>query len=180
MDSFWGNIFRHKEPEETEHIRKILRKIPVFHNLKKSELAAVERILHHREYNSGEAVFYQGDPSAGMYIITRGKVQVIFEPTRQVIAELYDGDFFGELALVDDSPRSATVIAKLDSHLLGFFQSDLLDLIERKPKLGLKIVMQLMAVISERLRKSNEQVQALQKKLYELKQKQRRSRTEAN
>lgn len=178
MDSFWGNIFRHRQPEE-ENIRKILQKIPVFENLRRNELAAVERILHHREYRAGETVFYQGDPSAGMYIIVKGKVQVIYEPTQQVIAELYDGDFFGELALVDDSPRSATVVCRLDCKMLGFFQSDLLDLIERRPRLGLKIVMQLMAVISERLRKSNDQVQALQKKLYELKQKQRHTRTGA-
>ena len=112
-----------------------------------------------------------------MYIILKGKVQVIYEPTQQVIAELFDGDFFGELALVDDSPRSATVIARMDCEMLGFFRSDLLDLIERKPKLGLAISLQLMSVISERLRKSNDQVQALQRKLYELRQEKRREAT---
>ena len=88
-----------------------------------------------------------------------------------MIAELHDGDFFGELALLDDSPRSATVIARMDCKMLGFFQSDLLDLIERTPRLGVKIVMRLLTVIGERLKKSNEQVQALQIKLYNLKQK---------
>ncbi|MCB0289925.1 MAG: cyclic nucleotide-binding domain-containing protein [Calditrichaeota bacterium] len=170
MDSFWGNIFRQREKEE-EGIRYILRRIPVFKGLNRKELAAVERILYRREYKSGEIIFHQGDPAAGMYIIEKGKVQVVFEPTQQVIAELHDGDFFGELALLDDSPRSATVIARMDCKMLGFFQSDLLDLIERTPRLGVKIVMRLLTVIGERLKKSNEQVQALQIKLYNLKQK---------
>ncbi len=169
MDSFWGNIFRQKD-EEAEGIRNILKKIPIFEGLRRKELAAVERILYRREYKAGEIVLNQGDPAAGMYIIEKGKVQVVFEPTQQVIAELYDGDFFGELALMDESPRSATVVARLDCKMLGFFQSDLLDLIERNPRLGVKIVMRLLSVIGERLKKSNDQVQALQIKLYNMKQ----------
>lgn len=179
IDSFWGNIFR-QQNEENENIRSILRKIPIFEGLSRKELAAVERILNHREYKNGETIFHHGDPSGGMYIIIKGKVQVVFEPTQQVISELYDGDFFGELALIDDSPRSATVITKMDSKVLGFFQSDLLDLIDRSPKLGVKIAMRLLTVIGARLNKSNEQVQALQTKLYSLKQKRRRSNTESS
>ena len=67
-------------------------KIPIFEGLRRKELAAVERILYRREYKAGEIVLNQGDPAAGMYIIEKGKVQVVFEPTQQVIAELYDGD----------------------------------------------------------------------------------------
>ncbi|MCI0532581.1 MAG: cyclic nucleotide-binding domain-containing protein, partial [candidate division Zixibacteria bacterium] len=119
IDSFWGNIFR-PQSEEDKNIRNILRKIPIFEGLSRKELSAVERILNHREYKSGETIFHQGDPAGGMYIIIRGKIQVIFEPAQQIIAELHDGDFFGELALVDDSPRSATVICRTDSKVLGF------------------------------------------------------------
>lgn len=176
IDSFWGNIFRQGNEEE-QNIRNILRKIPIFEGLSRKELAAVERILNHREYKNGEKIFHHGDPAGGMYIIIKGKVQVVFEPTQQVIAELYDGDFFGELALIDESPRSATVITKMDSRVLGFFQSDLLDLIDRSPKLGVKIAMRLLTVIGARLNKSNEQVQALQLKLYTLKQKRQQSKT---
>ena len=179
MDPFWGNIFRFTSVEK-ETVLNILGRIPIFADLGKRDLAGVERILHKRLFKAEETVFFQNDPSAGMYIIVRGKVQVIYEPTQQVMAELVDGDFFGELALVADAPRSATVIARLDCEMLGFFRSDLLDLIERKPRLGLKIAMQLMAVIGERLRRSNDQVQALQKKLYELKQDLRRTPSKTN
>lgn len=170
IDSFWGNIFR-RQDQETESIRKTLRKIPIFQGLSKNELKAVERILHRREYKAGETIFHQDEPAAGMYIIEKGKVQVFFEPTQQVIAELHDGDFFGEPALLDDSPRSATVIARIDCKMLGFFKPDLLDLIQRNPRLGIKIILQLSAVIGRRLTKSNEQVQALQIKLHRISQK---------
>jgi CRP-like cAMP-binding protein len=168
VDSLWGNVFRTKN-KSTETIRTVLKKIPIFSKLSRRELDAVERILHRRKYKSGESVFCQNDPSAGMYIILDGTVRVIFEPTNEVLAELGHGDFFGELALIDDTPRSATVVAQTDCDMLAFFRSDLLDLIQRKPRLGLKITEQLMAVVSERLRRSNEQVQEMRKELYQLK-----------
>ena len=174
LDSFWGNIFRQPEKED-ESIRKILKKIPIFAGLTRNELKAIERILHRRDYKAGEIIFHQGEPAAGMYIIEKGKVQVFFEPTQQVIAELHDGDFFGELALLDDSPRTATVMVKMDSRMLGFFKPDLIDLIERTPKLGIKVIMQLSSVIGRRLNKANEQVQVLQKKLHSLTQKRKAS-----
>ncbi len=176
MDSFWGNIFHRKD--DRERLRTVLKRIPIFEGLTRKELISMERILYRREYKAGETIFHQGEPGIGMYIIESGRVQVYLEPTQQLLAELHDGDFFGELALMDDSPRSATVLAKTDCRVLAFFRSDLLDLIERKPRMGIKIVMRLMFVIGARLKKSNEQVTALQKKLYSLKQ-QRRSTQEA-
>jgi len=107
IDSFWGNIFRQQEKEE-ENIRKTLKRIPIFEGLSRKELRAIERILHRRQYATGEVIFHQGEPSAGMYIIVEGKVRIFLEPTQQVVAELHDGDFFGELALLNESPRSAT------------------------------------------------------------------------
>ena len=172
MDSFWGNIFRKKESEE-DSLYAILKRIPIFKSLKNREVRAVERILHQRDYQPGEIVFQQGNPGVGMYIIHTGRVEVIFEPTGQVLAELGDGEFFGELGLIDESPRSATVVARSDCKLFGFFQSDLRDLIERNPRLGVKIVMQLVSTIGERLKRSNEQVQELRSEIYAMTQKER-------
>ncbi|MGH1366420.1 MAG: cyclic nucleotide-binding domain-containing protein [Calditrichia bacterium] len=165
-DSFWGNIFKSNESEK-ETVREVLKRVPIFDSLDKKELKAVERILHRREYRAGEVVFYEGDPAAGMYIIESGCVKVVFEETQQVLAELNDGEFFGELALLDDSPRSATLIARSDCKMLGFFQMDLLGLVERSPKLGVKIVLRLASVVGERLKGSNQQVQDLRMELFE-------------
>ena len=74
----------------------------------------------------------------------------------QVLAELSNGDFFGEMALLEDEVRSAAAIATDHSRLLGFFRSDLQILIERKPALGNKILQNLSKVVCTRLRKTNE------------------------
>ncbi|NOX37432.1 MAG: cyclic nucleotide-binding domain-containing protein [Calditrichaeota bacterium] len=167
MDSFWGNIFKTKEKKE-EGITAVLKKIPIFEELSRRELSSIERILHQRTYRPGEIIFHQGDAGVGMYIIEKGTVEIILEPANQVVAELSDGEFFGELALLDESPRSATARAKTECRMLGFFQSDLFGLIERDPRLGVKIVLRLASIIGDRLKHSNQQMQSLINKIHQL------------
>lgn len=158
MNSLWGNIFN--SAQKDNKVRNILKKIPVFEDLNNRDLAAIERILHRREYRNDETIFLQGDPGMGMYIIESGTVSIVGGTTSNVFAELQDGEFFGELALFDDSPRTATAVAKTPSKVLCFLQPDLFDLIDRNPRLGVKILLRLARTIGERLRKCNEQVNA--------------------
>jgi len=147
----------------------ILSRVPLFEDLNRRELSLIERIMHLREYQQGEYVFRQGDRGLGMYIIMSGTVAVISEPECHELSELSDGDFFGEVALLDDAFRSATVKAKTECRILGFFQPDLNDLIARDPRLGLKIVMRLGRHACLRLRASNDRVVALAAELDSLK-----------
>ena len=78
-----------------------------------------------------------------------------------MLAELNEGDFFGELALLDDSPRSATAVSKTPCKILCFFKPELLDIINRNPKLGSKILFKLAWTIGERLKITNAQVSEL-------------------
>jgi len=157
MNNMWQNIFklRQKQADETD---KILQQIPVFQDLNHRELRTVKRILHQRDYRTSEVIFHQGDIGLGMYIILQGTVEIICNPGRHILAELNDGDFFGELALLDDAPRSATAVPKTPCTLLCFFKPDLLDFINRNPKLGGKILFRLAWTIGERLKSTNEQV----------------------
>ena len=77
---------------------------------------------------------------------------------------MHDGDFFGELALLDDAPRSASAAAVTPCVMFGFAQPDLFGIIERNPHLGVKIVTMLAKIIGERLRATNEQLNQIQKK----------------
>lgn len=160
MENIWNNIFR-KERTHKDEIEAILYKIPLFQDLNRKELALIKRILHKREYKSGEVVFHQGDTGLGMYIIVRGTVNIVCGPESNLLTELKEGDFFGELALLDDSPRSATAITKEPSMLLGFFKPELLDIITRNPKLGCKVLFKLAWIIGERLKRTNEQLNEL-------------------
>jgi CRP-like cAMP-binding protein len=128
------------------------------------ELKEVSAIVHRREYRAGEPVFYQGDPGLGMYIVQEGSVAIVIaekDGEEKELAILSDGDFFGELGLLDESPRSASALCKTDCLLIGFFRPDLLELIERKPALGIKIVMKLAEIVGERLRKTDKELSKL-------------------
>ena len=114
--------------------RDTLRSIPIFSELGRRELASVERILHKREYSAGEVIFRQDEPGLGMYIIETGRVSILTDDSHNSMTELGDGEFFGELPLLDGGSRSATAVAKTPCRIFGFFQPDLFALIERNPR----------------------------------------------
>ena len=159
MDTLWSNFFTKRGGEKSNF--DILRELPIFHGLKEGELHLIERLCHERHYAKDEKIFYQGEPGVGMYIILEGEVSIVLERENgsETLAELYPGEFFGELALLDDSPRSATAVAKKPSRILGLFQPDVFGIMERKPHVGVKLITQLARVIGERLKKANEQIQ---------------------
>ena len=155
MNSLWGNVFKVRQKKDDE-IRDILKKVPIFDGLGKRDLERIERILHRRQYQQDESIFLQGQPGLGMYIIEEGTVEIVSGPGRHRLAELHTGEFFGELALLDDSPRTATAIARTYCKLLCLFQPDLLDLLDRNTRLGVKILFRLAGTIGERLKRTNE------------------------
>ncbi len=162
MNSLWGNIFKARKKEE-DKVHDILKRVPIFETLGKRELDLIERILHRREYARDEVIFSQGQPGLGMYIIEEGTVDIVSEPANCHLAELDSGEFFGELALLDDSPRTATAVARTYCRMLCLFQPDLLDLIERNSRMGVKILTRLASAIGERLRRTDECLAELKK-----------------
>lgn len=157
MNTLWENIFRNRKKKDGDS-REILVGIPVFEDLSGRELSEIQRIMHRRQYRPGEVIFQQGTPGLGMYVIVSGEVDILCDPESHTLAELKDGEFFGELALLDDSPRTATARAKTACTLLCLFQPDLLDLVERNPRLGVRILVRLARTIGARLRRTNEQL----------------------
>ena len=118
----------------------------------------MEKLVHHRTYASGDFVFKNRAPGEGMYIIMKGTIKITIgtrSGDEQVLAELKEGDFFGELALFDNEPRSANALATTDSKLIGFFTADLLSLQDRNPQMTNKILMNLGSMLGERLRNTN-------------------------
>lgn len=167
-NSYWNNIFE-KNGRHQVNLDIVLKKVPFFSRLKKSELREFKRIIHHRHYKKNEVIFYEDEPGVGMYVIEKGKIGIyknFDEDTREQLAILRSGEFCGEMALLDESPRSATAVALEHTDLLGLFRPDLFDLINRKPRLGNKILLKLAQMIAERLRLSNDELQEV-KQLYE-------------
>lgn len=163
----WGNIFK-KKNGDTEGILKTLRLVPLFADMNNGELREFEKLIHRRAFKASETIFWEGEPGVGMYIIQRGTV-VIFKHApgegREELATLRSGEFFGELALLDETPRSATAVAKEPSDIIGLFRPDLFELLERKPRLGNKFLFQLATIVGDRLKNTNVEMQALRTQL---------------
>ena len=165
MNSFWGNIFRRSDESSIE---SLMREIPLFEGLSSRDLDAIISILHRREYETDEVLFRQGNPGVGMFIIQSGAIDIVYDPTGDTLATLENGDFFGELALLNETPRSASAIARKPSVLFGLFRPDLLGLLDRKPSLGVDLLLRMSRVISERLIQSNDELGELRKKVASL------------
>ena len=157
LDPFWGNLFR-RDREGEDALFEILHHVPIFQDLNRGEFRKIEAILHRRDIAVNEAFVREGEVGVGMYIIVSGQVQITQkgeDGNEQLLATLGEGDFFGEQALLDESPRTASAIASEPCQVVGFFRPNLLNLIESTPRLGLKIVMRLSQMISVRLRHTN-------------------------
>lgn len=109
----------------------------------RAELEALQHAGETRRYRAGDIIFSAGDPGDGFYIIESGRVQIVAafggsEP--RVLATIGAGDFFGEMAVLDDAPRSATAKAETDTRASFLGRDELLDLLERQPRLALNLI----------------------------------------
>ena len=156
QSSFWANLF--KSPTEKSDIEEVLLSMPPFKNLGKTNVNLILKLIHNRAYAANEYIFYQGDPGIGLYIIIKGEILITQETEdgeRFDMARLKRGDFFGELALLDEERRSASAIAMKDSQIAVMFRPDLDDYMESNPKEGVKILRGLTHIITTRLRNLN-------------------------
>lgn len=143
---------------EEGNIIPVLRTVPLFEGLDFRDLKKIELIVHERTFMPDEVVFHERQPGTGMYIIKKGLIKLTKTTNgeKTKIAELGEGEFFGEMSLLEDYPRSAQATAVVKTELLGVFRPDLFDLIERNPKLGSKILLKLSQRLANRLRKTTE------------------------
>jgi len=163
IDLIWGNIFKGKG-DQNQNIRQFLKVIPLFAQLHKRELREIEHLIHQRQYKGTEVIFWQNEPGVGMYIVQSGEVGIFADydtPQQKQLARLCQGDFFGEMALLEDDNRSATAVALSETQLIGIFHPDLFDLFDRKPELGIKVLSKLATMLAQRLRRTNLELQQL-------------------
>lgn len=102
-------------------------------------------------FAAGQAIFREGQPGDVLYIVVEGAVDILIN--EQMLEQLGPGDIFGEMALIEDRPRSATAIARTDCLLTPISRTHFLALIQRTPLFALQV----MRVLAHRLRRTNQQ-----------------------
>ncbi len=126
-----------------------------FASLLSEELPELEREGQIRKFRAGDVIFSAGDPGDGFYIVKTGQVEIVATAENnesRLLAAIGPGDFFGEMAVVDSEPRSATARALVETTAFYFSQEQLLQLLERRPRLALDLVRE----FSNRMRALNQ------------------------
>ena len=137
-----------------------LQKVPLFSQLGPADLQRVLELARERAYPKNSVILFEDDPGDALYVVKDGQVKVVLigEDGREVILSvLGPGEFFGEMALIDDEPRSAHVIAMDDSTLLVLRREDFQGLLAQTPAIALSMLREL----TRRLRRVDEKVGSL-------------------
>jgi len=137
-----------------------LRAIPMFSGVSEDALESIASLMIERGFPKNKTIVEEGAPGDYMYIIVEGRVKVtkLSGDGREKILELLDvGDFFGEMSLFDEAPRSASVKAMAEVRILALARNDFLRLLSRSPDLALSVIQEL----TRRLRLVDEQASSL-------------------
>ena len=137
-----------------------LQSVPLFSQLSEEETASISRATRNRTYPKNSVIVFEDDPGDALFVVKSGQVKVVLigEDGREVILSvLRGGNFFGEMSLIDDQPRSAHVIAMEDSKLLVLYREDFHRCLERSPRIALG----LLRALSRRLRSADDKIGGL-------------------
>jgi uncharacterized membrane protein len=135
---------------------ELLSQIPLFDTLAAEDLDALAGRMTERQFKQGETVFKQGDKGSSMYVVLSGAVQIFLpgsgaDDPRVVLKDARTGEYFGELSLFDDKPRSASVEATVDTTLLELTRDEFGDHLSKSKNAAMTI----LAEMAERLRETN-------------------------
>lgn len=140
------------------NLKTLLPQIPIFATLEPEELEAVRECLERRILNENAVVFAEGDPGDGLYVVAVGAVKItkrIDGQNEKILAPMSEMSFFGELALLDGKPRSASAVTTRSSVLLKIGTDRFNAFMQTHPFAALKIVSQIACYLSIRLRDTN-------------------------
>jgi CRP/FNR family transcriptional regulator, cyclic AMP receptor protein len=136
----------------------MLKKVPLFAEFSDEDLAAVASLMQGRRYAKHAVLVYEGDPGDALFIVISGNVavtRVSNDGKEAILSILKEGDFFGEMGVLDASPRSATIKALRDADVAILARKDFLEMLGKNPQMCLSLV----AALSSRLRATNQAIQ---------------------
>jgi len=140
--------------------RELLRTVPLFSELSDDAINSLSRLATRRRYPKDTVVFFENEEGDCLFMILEGriKVTILGDDGREIILTMLgSGDLFGEMALLDNEPRSATAIAVEESELLSLHRTEFQAVIGDNPGISSALI----KVLSARLRRANHQISTL-------------------
>jgi CRP/FNR family cyclic AMP-dependent transcriptional regulator len=145
--------------QDAEHVRRVsaLSRAPVFAGLPRRLLARLSTRVLEKSYLPGDVVFRQGDPGRGLFVVLEGAVEVFGETPEgeRRLATFEPGQSFGELALIDDQPRSATARVVAPTTLLILYRTHFEALVAGDGKIAIAVMQNLLRMLAGYVRSSN-------------------------
>ena len=172
-DATWDAVVDRKSKAKIERsIIDVLKEVPIFEELNNREIQNIARIAYQRYYSAGEVIIHEGQNAAGMYIMVDGQAEVtkaLEDGTILHLTTLENSGLFGDVGLLDSSPRTATVKAARDSSIIGFFRPELLELMNSNPRLASKVIFKLGQILTARFRFIHNEFEKAQEEIGRLK-----------
>ena len=138
----------------------VLRGSALFTDMTDAEIASLAELFSEKKMPAGKTVFLENMPGESLYLVKEGTIRVskmLAEGDEQTLVVLGAEDTFGEMAVLDGAPRSATARVIEDAHLLSVSKNDFDELCGSYPALGLKLMRNIIRIFSRRIRESNEE-----------------------
>ena len=149
------------DPEERRTMERLLalREIPLFAHLRLDQLDQVERAMREESWVAGEVVVREGDPGNELFLLLEGAVDVYIDhggPNERVVNQLAAVSWFGEMAVLDDETRTATIVVAKDARLASLTGDRLKELILAMPEMSFEIFRELIARVRSAERRGRE------------------------
>jgi CRP/FNR family transcriptional regulator, cyclic AMP receptor protein len=141
-----------------------LKALPLFRDLAENELAEVAPLFFEKTYAKNSTLFVEGMTGEILYVIRKGSVNILKKVANNqevVLAGLKEGEFLGEMSLIDNRPRTATAKVAEESVLLVMTKKAFTTLLEKHPGTALKILLVFLRIANDRLRKANESIKQI-------------------
>jgi CRP-like cAMP-binding protein len=136
--------------------RDILARMPLFRTLSDREILRLLQVTVVQAYRDGEVIIREGDIGEDLFIVLAGEVKVKKGDTD--LARLTPGEHFGEMALIRNQPRSATVTSNGDSELIVLSRSEFFEILRKEHQLAVKLLWQFTGVLADRLAQTNREL----------------------
>lgn len=142
---------------------ELFKKIPLFRECTNTELIKIANMMQKVQFNAGNVIFKRGDSGDALYLIREGQVEVLApspeeDAAEDVVAVLGPGDLFGEMAMVEHEPRSATVRSRTELKMLRLQKDYFENLMKQDHEIAFKIYRRLTIILSQRLRQTTERL----------------------